>query len=233
MPSLSGVFDRVRRRGLIGAVKRAAHRLLWQWEEMRLGVKTAGDIPADQLGHGEQQFGYQPIDPRSLRAALDLLRPNAADVFVDMGCGMGRGVLVAARYPFSRVLGVEYSKPLFVAAHRNANRAAKKLGRKLQVVQADATQWDFPDDVTVVFLFNPFQGEMLQRMLANLRRSIDRAPREVHIVYSLPKTDRDLLAECDWLRVRHQVETDNADWERMTIYRAAAIHRAGTGRGRS
>ena len=216
-------WDRIRRRGILGTIQRVVDRALWRWEEMRLGVKTAGDIPAGELGHGAEQFGYQPIDPRSLLAALDFLRPDASDVFVDMGCGLGRAVLVAARYPFARVLGVEYSKQLFVAAHRNASRAAKKLGRQIQVVHADAMNWEFPDDVTVVFLFNPFQGEVLEAMLANLRRSLDRAPRKLHVVYSLPRTDRDLLSECSWLTRASEIETPNSDWERLTVYRARAI----------
>ncbi len=218
MRFISNTIVRVKQQGILATMARAWGVAQWRMSEWRLGVKTSGDIAADKLGHGDQQFGYQPIDPRSLQMALDWLKPDGSDVFVDMGCGLGRAMLIAAKYPFARVMGVEYSRELYVSAHRNSNRAASRLGRSMQAIHGDATSWQFPADVTVVFLFNPFQGDKLADMLGNLKRSIAKSPRTVHIVYSLPKFDDDLLARCEWLKAVRHVQTPNPDWERLTIY---------------
>ena len=45
------------------------------------------------------------------------IRPD--DVFIDLGSGMGRMVLEAARYPFKRVIGVELVEQLHDLARAN------------------------------------------------------------------------------------------------------------------
>lgn len=49
-----------------------------------------------------------------------------------------------------------------------------------------AGEFSVPDDVTVVFLFNPFGEETLRRALTNLRASVARKPRPLRILYFAP-----------------------------------------------
>jgi hypothetical protein len=55
---------------------------------------------------------YQPTDPELFREMLDTLRDDANInfndyVFIDLGSGKGRTLLMAADYPFRRIVGVE------------------------------------------------------------------------------------------------------------------------------
>ncbi len=46
--------------------------------------------------------------------------------FVDFGAGKGRVALLAAKYPFVRVIGIEHSPRLVAAAKENAARFAQR-----------------------------------------------------------------------------------------------------------
>jgi tRNA1(Val) A37 N6-methylase TrmN6 len=89
----------------------------------------------------------------SLRRILPCSEVSPHDVFVDVGSGMGRVVLLAAMsYPFQRVLGVEISGRLHEVALRNLDMSNARLQCPVDLIQADALDAELPDDVTVVFL---------------------------------------------------------------------------------
>ena len=43
-----------------------------------------------------------------------------------------------------------------------------------------------PPDVSVIYLYNPFRGEILQRFFENIRRSLEQAPRRLTVIYKNP-----------------------------------------------
>jgi tRNA G46 methylase TrmB len=63
----------------------------------------------------------------SLRRILPHREVNDHDVFVDVGSGMGRVVLQAARYSFRKVIGVEISETLHGIAWENIDRNRQRL----------------------------------------------------------------------------------------------------------
>ena len=50
----------------------------------------------------------------------------------------------------------------------------------------DATRYDFTGDERVVYLFNPFDGVVLARVMENMLASLARQPRELWLVYHNP-----------------------------------------------
>jgi SAM-dependent methyltransferase len=140
------------------------------------------------LAH-EERHSYAPA-PWGLLGRL--LPPNTItddDVFVDFGCGMGRLLLEAAeRYPFKRVEGVELVPPFADAARSLLRRNASRLGAsRWEVVNADVADYRVPDDVTVAYLYNPVVGEVFDSVLEQLRRSVERRPRRIRILYITPE----------------------------------------------
>ena len=108
--------------------------------------------------------------------------------FIDVGSGKGRVLFVAAEYPFRKVIGVEFSNALHDDAVANLTRY-KHSGRRcadIEPVHADAREFEFPDDNLVIYLFNPFGPEVMERMLANLERSLEKHPRHVIVVMLWP-----------------------------------------------
>ena len=50
----------------------------------------------------------------------------------------------------------------------------------------DATEFAFPPEQLVVFLFNPLPESELKQVVANLEASLQRHPREAYVVYANP-----------------------------------------------
>jgi SAM-dependent methyltransferase len=122
-----------------------------------------------------------------LPRALRYVGVSDSDTFVDFGCGKGRVVHQAARRPFRRVIGVEISPDLAEIARTNlaARRHQHRCG-SVEIVVADATQFPVPDDLTIAFLFRPFERETLEAVLNGIVESIDRNPRRVRMIYAWP-----------------------------------------------
>jgi precorrin-6B methylase 2 len=164
--------------------------------ERRYNVVTDGRVPLSVLGiDDEHRVDYVPSGWLSLRRVLPRRTVGPEDVFIDIGSGKGRAVLVAATYPFRRVIGVELSSELHEAACANLERNRDRLTCKnVELVCADALEYEVPDDVSVVFLYNPFTGPVFERVLDKLIASVDRNPRTLRVVYANPVEEEALLA---------------------------------------
>jgi hypothetical protein len=55
--------------------------------------------------------------------------------------------------------------------------------RDLEVIEADAAQYDFPPTPLVVFFYNPFSQDVFREVLGNLRRSLAANPRPCFVIY--------------------------------------------------
>jgi SAM-dependent methyltransferase len=141
---------------------------------------------------------YQPTQARTL---WKVLRDS------DLGCGKGRTLILAAEYGYKRVLGVEFSALLCGIAETNLARYSQRStrGAAFQVVHADAAGYTIPDDVGVVFMFNPFDAVIMARVMQNIAATLQRRPRDLHVIYRHP-LHREVLDTSDLFReaVRHR-----------------------------
>jgi SAM-dependent methyltransferase len=140
------------------------------------------------LAH-EDRHSYAPVPWGLLRRLLPRSAITSDDVFLDLGCGMGRLLLEAAEcYPFKRVVGVELVPRFAEAAESLLRRNAGRLRASgWEVVTADVADYRVPDDVTVAYLYDPVVGEAFDSVLEQLRRSVERRPRRVRILYITPE----------------------------------------------
>jgi SAM-dependent methyltransferase len=187
------------------------------WFDTTRHVQTSGLVarpPASKIvGELRDSNMYGPVRTANAHAALrDLPLGNTRGgggggdysqyTFIDMGSGKGRVLFVAAEYPFRKVIGVEFSNDLHDEALANLKRYNYR-GRRcanIEPVHADAREFEFPDDNLVIFLFNPFGPEVMERMLANLERSLERHPRHVIVVMLWPEQSH-LVEERPVMRV--------------------------------
>lgn len=88
----------------------------------------------------------------------------ARSVFIDFGCGKGRALLEAARFPFARVIGVEFAPELAQIAARNRDIMIAKaaLSAPIEIVCMDAGQYSPPADVPLVcYFYDPFDDAVM------------------------------------------------------------------------
>ena len=57
---------------------------------------------------------------------------------------------------------------------------------EIDLVIADAGEWNVPADVTVAYLYCPFTGEIFDRVMEKLFRSVDEHPRALRMIYNYP-----------------------------------------------
>jgi SAM-dependent methyltransferase len=158
------------------------------------GTDTAEILVGHELGRsagrGEHLVShYETTSVGAIRSALDGLAIDFADfAFVDLGCGKGKPLMVAASYPFRELIGVDISPMCIVAARRNIARyEPEKIDpSRIVLLNQDAEDFEFPDEPMVIYLFNPFPGAVLERVMANLERSLRKKPRRAVIVYVNP-----------------------------------------------
>ncbi len=181
-------------------IKALVTRLLFE----RGGRETWRVVSACELRLGELGLGYFPTPWRGLKRVFRRIAVSRDDVFADFGSGKGRVVLEAARHPFGRVIGVESSPFLHQIAEQNLARVGGRLRcRNVELVNEDAREFSVTDDLTVAFFFNPFRGEIFERVADHLAESLRRRPRVLRIVYVNPQEEAALLARgarrVEWL----------------------------------
>jgi len=162
-------------------------------------VQTAGSVLIDlALGvHTTERHdkvesaptGYRPFGWTQIARVFHRYPLGPDDVMVDIGSGAGRVVLFGAtRFACRRIIGVERDDRLDSIARRNVRSFRLRIRTPIELVHADALEFDVPDDVTVVYFFNPFEGEAFDRLVAQLAASIDRSPRRLRFIYANPRS---------------------------------------------
>jgi SAM-dependent methyltransferase len=170
-----------------------------------LGVSTKEPVitTGSVFAAGGENCPYSGAQWIPVRRALTDLTPGSADVFVDLGSGKGKVLLIAGRLPYQRAIGVEIDEDLSRHSQQNVQRAASRLRAQLvESVNASAMDWAIPDEVSVVFMFNPFIGRTFHSAIGNIFESYDRRPRKLHIVYQYPW-------EHDWLLSTNRVRVES------------------------
>jgi SAM-dependent methyltransferase len=170
---------------LIRSYRALARGLSRELVDRALNVETSQPVSLTQLGlEAPDRVGYEAGGWLDLPRVLRARDVGPDDVFLDLGSGKGRILLQAAQYRFARVIGVELSELLSAIARRNAAscRLRPRCGA-IELVISDAIDYTIPDDVSVVYLFNPFRQATFDSVLTRLVESVDRRPRRLRLIY--------------------------------------------------
>lgn len=138
----------------VGAVERDA------WLDRILGLET---IPDDGPALPRGCVPYLPCSVDALLRVIAEAKVDASDVFVDVGSGVGRAAALVQLYTGASVIGLEI-QPEFV-------RAARELASRLALLRFSTLEGDAVELVgqvttgTVFFLYCPFSGERLEKVL--------------------------------------------------------------------
>ena len=132
---------------------------------------------------------YQPTEPALFQEMMASL-PIEFDqfIFIDLGSGKGRTLLMASEYPFRKIVGVELIAELHRAAEENIRDYRSPTQRCVQIesVIADAREFELPEEPLVLYLFNPLPERALSDVLQRLGKSLVQTPRPVWVVYHNP-----------------------------------------------
>ena len=165
------------------------------------------DTTSATVGWRERLLGvfhspYQPTEPALFREMIRTLAIDFANfTFIDLGSGKGRTLLMASDYPFRRIVGVELLTELHRVAEKNLlqYKSERQKCFRLEAFADDARRFVFPQEPTVLYLFNPLPVEGLAQVIANLELSLHMNPRKIFVLYHNPLHE-ELLARCRCLK---------------------------------
>jgi hypothetical protein len=159
----------------------------------KYGVDTRAEVVPRRLTVDDQSLAhgnrYGTILPHEFHEIFQQFNLPFEDfAFVDLGSGKGRVLMLAADYPFKRVMGVEYALELHQTAEVNLKKYRGESQRcfDVQSMHMDATQFVFPDQPVFLYMANPFDGHVMSKVIENIEASLHANPRPFVILYVNP-----------------------------------------------
>jgi SAM-dependent methyltransferase len=181
--------------------------------DRRYGVETSKSVYVTATNspnylHG---CGYQASDEATIRWCIENCgMPPLETTFVDVGCGKGRALIIAAMYPFKRIIGIEYAPDLAKACRKNIKTL--HLAERCEIVESDAAECKFPNGKLFVYICNPFNQVVFDRVLRNLASTQG----QVRFGGRIPVAEEEIL--------RTGIVRAIGSWEGLRLYEIASTH---------
>lgn len=174
------------------------------WVDLVLGIEA---VPDDGPGLPRGCVPYLPCAVDALLRAADLASVGASDRFVDVGSGAGRAAALMHLLTGAEAVGLEI-QPELVAAARDLSARLGLSGVSFAEGDAPALTAALASG-SVFFLYCPFSGERLVKLLAVLEQVA--RTRAIHVCcLDLP------LPACAWLEPAAAPAAD------LAVYRSVA-----------
>ena len=181
--------------------------------DAEFGVRTSGLIAGRDLKsghtndrHATAYYGVAPSVECELIARWRRTKPAAEldqTTFIDLGAGMGRAMLVASRFRFRAVVGVELHPTLARIGRRNIAqwRAAGLEQAPTKMHCRDAIEFALPAGPCVVFLFNPFAAPVMKRLLARWAKTLKGRGGQIDLLYVNHEQELAIRCQPGWTRL--------------------------------
>ncbi len=159
--------------------------------EKKYGIQTTG---ADELKHLEaigidisHATVYMPVSYDLLERFFVRAGIKQFHHLLDIGCGKGRAMCVAAAFGVNKVSGTELSRKLYREAISNLEITKNKFpDLQYEVFNNDAFWYEIEDDVDCIFMFNPFDDVIMSGVMENIETSLENNPRKITVIYINP-----------------------------------------------
>jgi precorrin-6B methylase 2 len=154
--------------------------------EIRIELSSLGID--DNIGHRHESTSI-----RHITKIMKTLNISEGDVFLDVGSGKGRVLLVAGRYPFKKIIGVDVSSEINKICQENVRRMKSKLKcNNIQTITSNAANFKIPKDITHVYFFNRFGLNVMKSVIDSIYNSITNYPRKIVLIYYNPKFEKEI-----------------------------------------
>ena len=198
---LKKILKDINRKGLIDAVKIYLLKIDTRIFDYKYNVKTHKDLNLNDLKfdsiNKKEAFNYETVAIFSIKKILNNIDINKKDIFIDFGCGKGRVLLIASKYKFKKIIGVEFSPQLVDIARSNVSICKDYNSFNIdiiKIIKGDVLDYKYNNDETVFYLFNPFSNIILDQLCAQIMKSIHQKPRRVYFIYVNPRFQNIIVA---------------------------------------
>ena len=146
-----------------------------------LKIKTNG---RDDSVSTPSNYPYEATPYSVLQTLANSGYLSKRDKIIDFGCGKGRVDFYLAYSVKSKMIGVEFDPRLYNSALKNSQTALSST--RVSFVNCDARDYAIDIDVTGAYFFNPFNVEVLECVINNLRHSKEDNDREIKLFFYYP-----------------------------------------------
>jgi SAM-dependent methyltransferase len=184
--------------------------LNWNWKiavhilsheikgEKKYGIRTTGsdelkkmEVAGVDISHATV---YMPANYLLLEEIFSKLPCGQRKHFLDIGCGKGRALCVAAHNGFHKITGIDFSNEFCTSAGKNLEHTKKIFpSLNFSIINTDAARAKIPADTDCIFFFNPFDGFIMGKVAKNILGSYKKNPRDIYIIYLNPLYKKELL----------------------------------------
>ncbi len=135
---------------------------------------------------------YMPVNYLILEQLLTKLPADAyTGRFLDIGCGKGRALCVAAHAGFTKLTGIDFAKELITDAEKNIDYTKLLFpSTQYNLLWTDICKFEIEPDTSTFFLFNPFDEVLMKTTVEKIISSQKLHPRPVYIMYASPRFEQ-------------------------------------------
>ena len=188
------VFRNIRKVGLITTVQYVVSDFIFDYKYKVDTINTNTldelDIDSPNKAYGHYYEGTNAHIFKTMFAHVNLDIPSSC--FVDFGSGKGKAMFMAAERGFRKIIGVEFSIELVETCRKNLEifKSKFKGNTEFEVLHADASEYEIPADANFLFFSNPFDEPLVIKVIDNILRSLEKAPREILVMHLYPQGNR-------------------------------------------
>ncbi|MFN8265167.1 MAG: class I SAM-dependent methyltransferase [Chitinophagaceae bacterium] len=168
----------------------AWHELRGEW---KYKIKTTGNQKLEGLSiTGSNRLSATEYMPVNYSLLEDLLFHVPTEVkqgvLLDIGCGKGRAMCVAAANGFHKVAGIDIAKELIEEAEINL----QSIHNQYKLTESslhwiDVVEYEIPKDISCVFLFNPFEQNIVETLIRKLLNRGSKTSTPLYVLYASPQ----------------------------------------------
>ena len=163
-------------------------RLRLKLKGVTYNVSTPQNEPAIVASAGKDAHENQPSSFYILKEGLKCLPLTYKEiVLLDIGCGNGMVLNFGMLLKFKQVNGIDLNKTALEKATLNCSKIYQAVNQTEYNVQyADAVEYNIPDAVNVIYLFNPFGSVTMEKVAANIFNHANKTGKIIYVIYCMP-----------------------------------------------
>jgi len=177
-------FNALKEHGVVPTLRKIGQRIFYKIKGVDFSTQNIYDLTRT----GEHQENGTALVSTSVDFLKQLLTdlescvdaPLKKELFVDYGSGKGAALIHAKKLGFKKAIGVEFAKEL----HEQAQSNIEKLNLKeVESIYADATTYTLPNNISLIYFFNPFDELVMRKVIANILEQKEQFENEVYVIY--------------------------------------------------
>ena len=194
---LKNLIKTYKNAGMRRIIRGITEKVSEYWYETRFGIDSSGRIEVEELNKTVKDDNFKDFGVVFASTTFEWMRKGINSLpininnstLLDLGSGKGRILSFALQKGFRKVIGVEYSPELYEIIKSNLKKLDKaKAGLNWQIINCDAMKYEIPSEIDVIWMFNPFKGPVLEKVLANCK--IAGQKKDVYILFANPPEEK-------------------------------------------